>query len=55
MQQQVIRRWQLLDSLNLDEKIVVITGGGTGLGLEMGRDLARAGLILYSQVDAPNR
>ena len=38
-----MRRWQLLDSLNLDEKIVVITGGGTGLGLEMGRDLARAG------------
>ena len=38
-----MRRWQFLDSLNLDEKIVVITGGGTGLGLEMGRDLARAG------------
>ena len=33
----------MLDRLSLDEKVVVITGGGTGLGLAMVRTLARAG------------
>ena len=33
----------VLDALNLDGKNVVITGGGTGLGLEMVRGMAEAG------------
>jgi NAD(P)-dependent dehydrogenase (short-subunit alcohol dehydrogenase family) len=33
----------MLETLSLDDKVVVITGGGTGLGREMGRHLARAG------------
>jgi len=33
----------MLNRLNLDGKVVVITGGGTGLGLAMVRTLARAG------------
>jgi NAD(P)-dependent dehydrogenase (short-subunit alcohol dehydrogenase family) len=33
----------MLESLSLDGKVVVITGGGTGLGLAMVRALARAG------------
>ena len=33
----------MLESLSLDGKVVVITGGGTGLGRAMGRHLARAG------------
>ena len=36
----------MLENLNLDGKTVVITGGGTGLGLEMVRALARAGANL---------
>jgi 2-deoxy-D-gluconate 3-dehydrogenase len=36
----------MLESLNLDGKVVVITGGGTGLGLEMVRALARSGANL---------
>lgn len=33
----------MLDRLSLDDRIAVVTGGGTGLGLEMVRHLARAG------------
>ena len=33
----------VLDALNLDGMNVVITGGGTGLGLEMVRGMAEAG------------
>lgn len=33
----------MLEKLNLDGKTVVITGGGTGLGREMVRHMARAG------------
>ena len=33
----------MLDSLSLDDRIAIVTGGGTGLGLEMVRHLARAG------------
>ena len=33
----------MLETLSLDDKVVVITGGGTGLGREMARHLARAG------------
>jgi NAD(P)-dependent dehydrogenase (short-subunit alcohol dehydrogenase family) len=36
----------LLEQLSLDGKVVVITGGGTGLGLAMVRALARAGANL---------
>ena len=36
----------MLESLSLDGKSVVITGGGTGLGLAMVRALARAGADL---------
>lgn len=35
-----------LEKLNLEGRVVVITGGGTGLGLEMTRHLARAGADL---------
>ena len=33
----------MLDGLSLDGKTVLITGGGTGLGLEMVKFLSRAG------------
>ena len=36
----------MLESLSLDGKSIVITGGGTGLGLAMVRALARAGADL---------
>ena len=36
----------MLERLSLDGKVVVITGGGTGLGLAMVRALARAGANL---------
>ena len=36
----------MLDKFNLEGKVVAITGGGTGLGLAMVRDLARAGASL---------
>jgi NAD(P)-dependent dehydrogenase (short-subunit alcohol dehydrogenase family) len=36
----------MLDDLSLEGKVVVITGGGTGLGLAMVRALARAGADL---------
>ena len=36
----------MLENLNLDGKVVVITGGGTGLGLEMVRTLTRSGANL---------
>ena len=33
----------MLDQLSLDGRVAIVTGGGTGLGLEMVRHLARAG------------
>ena len=36
----------MLENLNLDGRVVVITGGGTGLGLEMVRALTRSGANL---------
>ncbi len=36
----------MLESLSLDGRVAVVTGGGTGLGLEMVRHLARAGASL---------
>src|SRR5919106_2924404 len=36
----------MLERLSLDGKVIVITGGGTGLGLAMVRALARAGANL---------
>ena len=36
----------MLESLSLEGRVVVITGGGTGLGLAMVRALARAGAVL---------
>ena len=36
----------MLESLSLEGKVVVITGGGTGLGLAMVRAMARAGANL---------
>ena len=36
----------MLERLSLDDRVVVITGGGTGLGLEMARHLAQAGANL---------
>ena len=36
----------MLERLNLDGNVVIVTGGGTGLGLEMVRHLARAGANL---------
>ena len=36
----------MLEKLELDGKVIVITGGGTGLGRAMGRSLARAGADL---------
>ena len=36
----------MLDRLSLDDRVAVVTGGGTGLGLEMVRHLARAGANL---------
>ncbi len=36
----------MLEKLELEGKVIVITGGGTGLGRAMGRSLARAGADL---------
>lgn len=36
----------MLERLSLDDRVAVITGGGTGLGLEMARHLAQAGANL---------
>ena len=44
----------MLESLSLDNKSVVITGGGTGLGKEMTLSLARAGANILSQRDGSN-
>ena len=45
----------MLEKLNLEGRVVVITGGGTGLGLEMTRHLARAGadLVLAGRRPGP--
>ena len=36
----------MLEALNLDGKVVIVTGGGTGLGREMALHLAAAGADL---------
>ena len=45
----------MLDRLSLDGKVVIVTGGGTGLGRAMVMDLARAGadIVLASRRSAP--
>ena len=45
----------MLESLSLDEKTIVITGGGTGLGREMALAMARAGadLVIASRRTGP--
>ncbi len=45
----------MLESLNLDGKTTILTGGGTGLGLAMVRALARAGsdIVIASRRQTP--
>ena len=45
----------MLERLSLDGQVAIVTGGGTGLGLEMVRHLARAGanLIIAGRRAAP--
>ena len=45
----------MLDSLSLDGKVVIVTGGGTGLGRAMVRILARAGadLVIAARRQGP--